>query len=221
MILNLRLPKDKDRDEFNKELDRFTLKHPATARVIVLLVGCLGWLLSIPDLDRILWGQKNTTRRANIYYDMVIALTDQQLATAIALLGAAIKKFHIDKDISVYHFNVFVASALFNSICFVCAAFSHNVMTKWGDAQQITLSLLRIRAEPDLGKRRLTPKLPWIMRIILMLTLNGLLVYSGSVSQRTKQFPGDCPALCFQNEPDMKLPITTIYHGSNEPIWWL
>lgn len=167
-------------------------------------------------LERFLLGQHGT-RCAKICYDMVIALSDQQLATAIALLVAAIKKLHVDKDISIYHFDLVFASAFLNSAIFISATISYHAMVEWEGFKEGRgkLPLPSTGSEPGVSEKRWWQEAPWAIRIILILTLDGLLIYGGSVSGRNKEVRRECPAFCFQVEAQDEKPPTTI-----DPLWY-
>lgn len=56
------------------------------------------------DIRGVLRGREQGAMKcARVCDDMVISWGDQQLVTSIVLLIAALKKLHVDKDISTYH----------------------------------------------------------------------------------------------------------------------
>lgn len=179
------------------------------------LLNCLLRLLN--RLERFLSGQHGT-RCTRIFYDMVIAINDQQLAAAIALLIAALKKLYIDKDISIYHFDLVVSFAFLNSTTFTCATFSYHFIVTWEEAQKRRLPLSSIKPEIDGCKRRLKQQPPWVMRIVLMLTLDGLLIYSAWVSGRNRQIPAECPVFCFLQMRSVPNPSTCDWEAI---IWYM
>lgn len=146
---------------------------------------------------------------------MVISLADGQLATGIALLVAAIKKLEADKDISIYHFNLVTKSVFLSSAAFTYAAISYRLRREWvaHTLDGKLLPMVRVSRkdgfEPgSTEKERLG--LPWTLRIILVVALDALLLFSAWVSLKAtwNGLPPECPASCFRHlkvEPTAKV----------------
>lgn len=159
-------------------------------------------------LETMLLGRR-ATRCARISYDMVISLADGQLATGIALLVAAIKKLEADRDISVYHFNLVMNSVFLSSAAFTYAAISYRLRSEWEEEEEehepdnrlpIWTPQKKHHSKPE-DKRSRRIGLPWTLRILLIVALDVLLLFSAWVSLGANGLPSECPASCSRAIP--------------------
>ncbi|KAK3339430.1 hypothetical protein B0H65DRAFT_500796 [Neurospora tetraspora] len=147
-------------------------------------------------------GRKHAVRCAKICYDMVICLGDQQLVGSVALLLATIKKLHLDKTLSVYHFALVLGMVFLSSTAFTYAMICYRLRHQWDSEDDgCTRRLRHQQHDPHPWYRRLTEGLHWAIRIFFRLCLVALLLYNISVAARMKDLPWDCPAICFKDNP--------------------
>ncbi|KAK3389115.1 hypothetical protein B0T20DRAFT_363775 [Sordaria brevicollis] len=142
-------------------------------------------------------GCDHAVRWANICYDTVICLGDQQLVASIALLLSAIKKLHVDKTLTVYHSVFVLGMVCLNSSAFTYAMICYRIRHQWDSGAD----LQHQHHIPQLWKRCIIEGLPWAIRIFFRICLLALLLYNILVAVRMKDLPWDCPAICFQNNP--------------------
>lgn len=135
---------------------------------------------------------------ARVCYDMVISWGDQQLVTSIVLLIAALKKLHVDKDISTYHFGLVTNLVSLTSTAFTYAAICYRVMGDWEESKDDKAPILFKKIRPTLIGRRIREGLSWTLKIVLIRILDALLLFSGWVQARLDEIPGECPAFCSQ-----------------------
>jgi hypothetical protein len=129
-------------------------------------------------------GAARASAWSNMLYGTIMALSDQQLITGIAILSAAIRS--LDKrTITVYHFNMVMNMAWFSSNVHLI---SLCVMRSFLYSSQIPNVLSHARSHAVL---------PRALRIIAMLVLAGLLLHCSAVSgyELWDNNP-NCPALC-------------------------
>ncbi|EAA34537.2 hypothetical protein GE21DRAFT_129 [Neurospora crassa] len=144
----------------------------------------------------------NAIKIAKICYDLGLCLGDQQLVTSIALLIAAIKKLHVDRSLSVYHFTYVINIAFLSS-----AAYTYTTITHWSmkdmDEPKDGDAFNTQNPKPFLTWKRLRNGLPWTLRLLLMYILDILLLYSSWAAAREDwDETQGCPALCvMENSP--------------------
>lgn len=115
---------------------------------------------------------------------MIMAISDQQIITGIALLGAAVRNLP-KRSITVYHFDIIMDMAWFSSNTHLLALC-------------VTRSFLETTIPSSvLSRTRSHGGLPRNVRIMAMLVLAGLLLYCSSVSgYELWDDHVNCPALC-------------------------
>ncbi|KAK3396557.1 hypothetical protein B0T20DRAFT_275183 [Sordaria brevicollis] len=154
------------------------------------------------DLVGKILDEQKGIRVAKVSHDLAVCLGDQQLVTAIALLIAALKKLQVDGTLSTYHFTFVVNIATLSS-----AANTYASMTYWNmkymDEPKHDVVYGVQNPQPLMTWKRLRSGLPFALRVGLMYTLDGLLLYSGWASFREDWGASDgCPALCvMKNSP--------------------
>lgn len=138
-------------------------------------------------------GEKNASRWSEACFALVLTLSDQQLVTGNAILITAMYMLN-DGSISVYHFNLVTDLAWFSSnthllSLLIVRAFLYSSKSKE------SLKNDKWRAKWDFWVLR------WI-RVLLMLTLAGLLLYASWVSGYEYWYENlRCPASCVENLP--------------------
>jgi hypothetical protein len=149
-------------------------------------------------------GAARATAWSNMLYGTIMALSDQQLITGIAILSAAIRSLKM-RSITVYHFNMVMNMAWFSSNVHLL---SLCVMRSFLYSSQITNVLSHARSHAVL---------PRVLRIIAMLVLAGLLLHCSSVSgyELWDNNP-NCPALCITRgrragHPHRQMIVTYIF----------
>jgi len=121
---------------------------------------------------------QRTRRWANVCYDMVVCLSDQQLVTGIAMMIAGLKKLH-DESITVYHLSIVTDLVWFSSnthltALLVTSYFSVESFKEDAPARIIPTSTQLI-LEP---RKKFVARLPRVARVVLMVFLACLLVYA-------------------------------------------
>ncbi|KAK3949527.1 hypothetical protein QBC32DRAFT_348844 [Pseudoneurospora amorphoporcata] len=171
-------------------------------------------------------GEEHAVKWAKICYSMLVCLGDQQLATSIALLVATVK-LHIDESLSVYHFNLLVQLVFFSSTAFTYTIISYRIWEQWDPTRENNDhrdegASLAIAAESDpkpqqrAWGKRLRKGLPWAVPIVLILTLDVLLLYSGYASARAGPLNKKCPAICFRNVSA----FSDAQSNQTDTAWW-
>ncbi|KAK3348924.1 hypothetical protein B0T25DRAFT_457629 [Lasiosphaeria hispida] len=121
---------------------------------------------------------QRTRRWANVCYDMVVCLSDQQLVTGIAMMIAGLKKLH-DESITVYHLSIVTDLVWFSSnthltSLLVISYFSVESFKEDAPARIIPTSTQLI-LEP---RKKFVARLPRVARAVLMVFLACLLAYA-------------------------------------------
>ncbi|EGZ78568.1 hypothetical protein NEUTE2DRAFT_37257, partial [Neurospora tetrasperma FGSC 2509] len=145
----------------------------------------------------------NAIKIAKVCYDLALCLGDQQLVTSIALLIAAIKKLHIDRSLSVYHFTYVIDIAFLSSAAYTYTTITHWSMKDMDEPKDDDDAFDTQDPKPLLTWERLRNGLPWTLRLLLMYTLDISLLYSSWAAAREDwDETQGCPALCvMENSP--------------------
>lgn len=136
--------------------------------------------------------KRQALKTANICYDMVICLSDQQLATGIGILIAGLKKLY-DGSISTYHFRIVMHLAAITASGY---RFSILAFFAWREIKEQTPTLTSSRRQMFRGK------LARVVRVLLVVTLDVLYLYCAwnTADDIWKNGP-HCPAECVLGIP--------------------
>jgi len=181
----------------------------------------------------VVWLRLDPDVLADCFYDGVIALGDQQLATGLGMLvAAAIRLFNDETPLSVYHLTVVTDLAWFSSNCHLLALIvirSYGDSAKRGSVARRERDRRRraVRADSESrggsggrpvrtsadGLDRPGAKITKLLRVLLMLVLAALLLWLSWLSG-DERFDDmyQCPAVCLVNSVDEK---------AGEPRKWL
>ncbi|KAK0750629.1 hypothetical protein B0T18DRAFT_130796 [Schizothecium vesticola] len=149
---------------------------------------------------------QRTRRWANVCYDMVVCLSDQQLVTGIAMMIAGLKKLH-DQSITVYHLTIITDLVWFSSnthltSLMVISYFSVESFKKDAPARIFrtsTQTSTQLILEP---RKKFVARLPRVARVVLMVFLACLLVYTTLITGYV-DWPRtfNCPVSCIIGQP--------------------
>jgi len=129
-------------------------------------------------------GPERARKWANMLFGMIMAISDQQLITGIALLSAAMRNLE-KRNITVYHFNTIMNLAWFSSNTHLLAL---CVMRSFMETRALDNVISYTRSHAPL---------PRILRIIAMLVLAGLLLHCSAVAGYELWDDNvNCPASC-------------------------
>jgi hypothetical protein len=162
------------------------------------------WRRILCDPMQRLIGPQRAKTIAHSLYAIIMAISDQQLITGIAILSAAIRALDL-RSITVYHFNMIMDMAWFSSNTHLL---SLCVLRSFLDSPRLTNVLSSARSHSNL---------PRSLRIVAMLVLAGLLLHCSSVAgYELWDDHVNCPALCItrgarRGAPHRQMIVTYIF----------
>lgn len=147
-------------------------------------------------------GSQRNRRWANVCYDMVVCLSDQQLVTGIAMMIAALKKLH-DETITLYHLAIVADLVWFSSNTHLISLLVTSYFTvesfKKGALPRTIPTSTQLVSEP---RNKFVVRLPKAARVVLMVFMACLLVYTnlltGYIDWSSDTF--NCPVSCIVGE---------------------
>jgi hypothetical protein len=142
------------------------------------------WRRILCDPIQRLVGPESARTWSNSLYAIIMAISDQQIITGIAILSASIRALE-QRSITVYHFNIIMDMAwLSSNVNLICLC----VMRSFLDSTHLSNAISYSRSHSPV---------PRFLRIVAMLVLAALLLHCSSISgYELWDDHVNCPALC-------------------------
>jgi hypothetical protein len=147
------------------------------------------WLARVCDPVQKVLGEHYVSLYRQVFYDMVLCLSDQQLVTGIAFLVGALIRM-----ITIYHLNIVTDLAWFSSNTHLLSlqVFRSEEANRRDDGQALATR-----------RKRVIARFPTALRSVLMVTMATVLIYATWITAYWDwdDSDGSCPARCTVGQP--------------------